>query len=168
VFRTTPEETLMPQDGSRDETVFASAEDPDWLPPEINTGVAHSARVYDYLLGGKDNFRADREGGDGLIAALPSAPVQARENRAFLGRAIRYLAGQAGIRQFLDIGTGIPAVGNTHEVAQAAAPDSRIVYVDNDRCKSGCVHTCRSGRPWCRRPLSAAPNSPKGRATRCR
>ena len=117
----------MAQDGSPDETVFASAEDPDWLPPEINTGVAHSARVYNYLLGGKDNFRADREVGDGLIAAIPSAPVQARENRAFLGRAVRYLAGQAGIRQFLDIGTGIPAAGNTHEVAQAAAPDSRIV-----------------------------------------
>jgi hypothetical protein len=132
VFCTTPEETLMPQDGSPDETVFASAEDPDWLPPEINTGVAHSARVYNYLLGGKDNFKADREVGDGLIAAIPSAPVQARQNRAFLGRAVRYLAEQAGIRQFLDIGTGIPAAGNTHEVAQAAAPDSRIVYVDND------------------------------------
>ena len=122
----------MPQDRSPDETVFASVEDPDWLPPEINTGVAHSARVYNYLLGGKDNFKADREVGDGLIAAIPSAPLQARENRAFLGRAVRYLAGQAGIRQFLDIGTGIPAAGNTHEVAQAAAPDSRIVYVDND------------------------------------
>ena len=122
----------MPQDGSPDETIFASVGDPDWLPPEINTGVAHSARVYDYLLGGKDNFAADREVGNGLIAAIPSAPVQARENRAFLGRAVRYLAEQAGIRQFLDIGTGIPAAGNTHEVAQAAAPDSRVVYVDND------------------------------------
>ena len=122
----------MPQDSSPDETVFAAAEDPDWLPPEINTGVAHSARVYNYLLGGKDHFKADREVGDGLIAAIPSAPVQARQNRAFLGRAVRYLAEQAGIRQFLDIGTGIPAADNTHEVAQAAAPDSRIVYVDND------------------------------------
>ena len=70
----------MPQDGSPAETVFASAEDPDWLPPEINTGVAHSARVYNYLLGGKDNFKADREVGDGLIAAIPSAPVQARQH----------------------------------------------------------------------------------------
>jgi S-adenosyl methyltransferase len=122
----------MPKDGSPNETVFASAEDPDWLPPEINTGVAHSARVYNYLLGGKDNFKADREVGDGLIAAIPSAPVQARQNRAFLGRAVRYLAREAGIRQFLDIGTGIPAAGNTHEVAQAVAPDSRIVYVDHD------------------------------------
>jgi hypothetical protein len=122
----------MPQDGSPHETIFAAAEDPDWLPPEINTGVAHSARVYNYLLSSKENFRADREVGDGLIAAIPSAPVQARQNRVFLGRAVRYLAEQAGMRQFLDIGTGIPAVGNTHEVAQAVAPDSRIFYVDND------------------------------------
>jgi hypothetical protein len=89
-----------------------------------------TSRNYDYLLGGKDNFKADREVGDGLIAAIPSAPAQARENRAFLGRAVRHLAAQAGRqagRQFLDVGTGIPAVGNTHEVAEAAAPDSRIV-----------------------------------------
>jgi S-adenosyl methyltransferase len=122
----------MPQDGSPDETFFTSVEDPDWLPPEINTGVAHSARVYDYWLGGKDNFAADREVGDALIAAIPSVPLLARDNRAFLGRAVHYLAREAGIRQFLDIGTGIPAAGNTHEVAQAVAPDSRIVYVDND------------------------------------
>ena len=122
----------MPQDGSPDETVSAAVEDPDWLPPEINTGVAHTARVYNYWLGGKDNFAADREVGDAIIAAIPSAPLMARDNRAFLGRAVRYLAREAGIRQFLDIGTGIPAAGNTHEVAQAVAPDSRIVYVDND------------------------------------
>jgi hypothetical protein len=122
----------VPQDGSPDETFFTSMEDPDWLPPEINTGVAHSARVYDYYLGGKDNFAADREVGDAIIAAIPSAPLQARDNRAFLGRAVHYLAREAGIRQFLDIGTGIPTAGNTHEVAQAVAPDSRIVYVDND------------------------------------
>ena len=122
----------MPQDGGPDETVLASVEDPDWLPPEINTGVAHSARVYDYLLGGKDNFAADREVGDGLTAAIPSMPLLIRDNRAFLGRAVGYLAREAGIRQFLDIGTGIPTGGNTHEVAQAAAPDSRVVYVDND------------------------------------
>src|ERR1700733_10696749 len=108
----------MPQDGGPDETVFASVEDPDWLPPEINTGVAHSAPVYNYLLCGKDNFAADREGWSRLLAARPPAPLQARENRAFLGRAVHYLAEQAGIRQFLDIGTGIPAAGNTHEVAQ--------------------------------------------------
>jgi hypothetical protein len=132
VFYRNPEETPMPQDGSPDETVSAPVEDPDWLPPEINTGVAHTARVYNYWLGGKDNFAADREVGDAVIAAIPSAPLLARQNRAFLGRAVHYLAMEAGIRQFLDIGTGIPAAGNTHEVAQAAAPDSRIVYVDND------------------------------------
>jgi hypothetical protein len=78
------------------------------------------------------NFAADREVGDAVIAAIPSTPFLARANRAFLGHAVRYLAEEAGIRQFLDIGTGIPTAGNTHEVAQAAAPDSRVVYVDND------------------------------------
>jgi S-adenosyl methyltransferase len=104
----------------------------DWLPPEVNTGVAHSARVYDYWLGGKDNFAADRALGDAMIEAIPSLPVMARANRDFLGRAVRYLAGEAGVTQFLDIGTGIPAAGNTHELAQAASPASRVVYVDND------------------------------------
>jgi len=124
----------MPEADSPDEPAPAPAAptDPVGLPPEINTGVAHSARVYNYLLGGKDNFAADREVGDAIIAAIPSAPLLARENRAFLGRAVRYLAREAGIRQFLDIGTGIPGAGNTHEVAQAVAPDSRIVYVDYD------------------------------------
>ena len=82
--------------------------------------------------GGKDNFAADRALGDTLIKAMPATRFVARANRAFLGRAVRYLAGEAGIRQFLDIGTGIPAAGNTHEVAQAVAPDSRVGYVDND------------------------------------
>jgi hypothetical protein len=122
----------MPPSGSADETVPASAEDPDWLPPEINTGKAHPARVYDYMLGGKDNFAADRALADAVTAAMPSAPIMARANRAFLGRAVRYLAEEAGIRQFLDIGTGIPAAGNTHAVAQAVASESRVVYVDND------------------------------------
>jgi hypothetical protein len=105
---------------------------PDQPPPEFNTGVAHPARVYDYWLGGKDNYAADRVLGDAVIAAMPSTRSSALANRAFLGRAVRYLATTAGIRQFLDIGTGIPTAGNTHEVAQAAAPESRIVYVDND------------------------------------
>ena len=105
---------------------------PDWMPPEINTGVAHSARVYDYWLGGKDNFAADRALGDAMIEAIPSLPVMARANRDFLGRAVRYLAREAEVTQFLDIGTGIPAAGNTHEVAQAASPQSRVVYIDND------------------------------------
>jgi S-adenosyl methyltransferase len=122
----------MPQNGRPSEAVPAVSEEPDWLPPEINTGVAHPARVYDYMLGGKDNFAADRALADAVTAAMPSAPAMARANRAFLGRAVRYLATEAGVRQFLDIGTGIPAAGNTHEVAQAAAPDSRILYVDND------------------------------------
>jgi hypothetical protein len=124
----------MPEARGRDVPVPVTAvpEDPGRLPPELNTGIAHPARVYDYWLGGKDNFAADRKVGDSVMAAIPSAPLLARENRAFLGRAVRYLAAEAGIRQFLDIGTGIPTAGNTHEVAQAAAPDARVVYVDND------------------------------------
>ena len=123
----------MPYHGSPEETVpAAAAEDPDWLPPEINTSVAHPARVYDYFLGGKDNFAADRALADAVAEAMPSAALMARANRAFLGRAVRYLATEAGVRQFLDVGTGIPTAGNTHELAQAVAPDSRVVYVDND------------------------------------
>jgi len=93
--------------------------------------VAHPARVYDYWLGGKDNFEADRIAGEATIAAYPAIRASARANRAFLARSVRYLA-EAGIRQFLDIGTGLPTANNTHEVAQSVAPDSRIVYVDND------------------------------------
>jgi len=125
--------------------VAADPDDPDWLPPEVNTGVAHSARVYDYWLGGKDNFAADRVLGEAIVKAMPTTVLAARANRAFLGRAVRYLSTEAGIRQFLDIGTGIPTAGNTHEVAQAAVPEARVVYVDNDRCKSGCTHV-RAGR----------------------
>ena len=106
----------------------------------INTSVAHLARVYDYWLGGKDNFAADREAAERVLAVTPGLRSRVRANRAFLARAVRYLAAEAGIRQFLDIGTGIPSANNTHEIAQAVAPDSRIVYVDNDRCKSGCTH----------------------------
>ena len=98
----------------------------------IDTSVAHSARVYDYLLGGKENFAADRDAGDQMIAALPNVVSGSRMNRAFLARAVRYLVTECGIRQFLDVGTGIPSAGNTHEVAQAIAPDARVVYVDND------------------------------------
>jgi SAM-dependent methyltransferase len=90
------------------------------------------ARIYDYLLGGKDNYAADREAVDAVLKIAPEMGFTARANRAFLGRAVRYLAAEAGIRQFLDIGTGIPTAGNTHHVAQAAAPDSRVVYVDYD------------------------------------
>ncbi len=99
---------------------------------EIDTSVAHPARVYDYWLGGKDNFAADREAAERVLAASPGLRFRVRANRAFLARAVRFLAGEAGLRQFLDIGTGIPAADNTHQVAQAVAPDARIVYVDND------------------------------------
>jgi O-methyltransferase involved in polyketide biosynthesis len=102
------------------------------LPPGINTNVAHSARVYDYWLGGKDNFPADRELAELMIQAIPNMRAMAAANRAFLSRAVRHLVGEAGVRQFLDLGTGIPTSPNVHEVAQATAPDTRVVYVDND------------------------------------
>jgi hypothetical protein len=98
----------------------------------FDPGVAHQARMYDYLLGGKDNYAADREAMDAILKVYPEGAFTARANRAFLGRVIRYLAGEAGMRQFLDIGTGIPTAGNTHEIAQAIAPQSRVVYVDYD------------------------------------
>ena len=98
----------------------------------IDTSVAHSARVHDYWLGGKDNFAADRAAGDAVMAAYPGIVMSVRANRAFLARAVRFLAAEAGIRQFLDIGTGIPAANNTHEVAQSVAPSCRVVYVDYD------------------------------------
>jgi hypothetical protein len=103
----------------------------EWTPP-FDTSVAHPARRYDYWLGGKDNFQADRDSGDAIAAAFPGVRIAARENRAFLRRAVTFLSDHAGIRQFLDIGTGIPTTNNTHEVAQSIAPASRIVYVDND------------------------------------
>jgi len=87
-------------------------------PPGVDTRVAHSARVYDWFLGGKDNFAADRAVGEAVVRAIPTIRIMARENRQFLGRAVRYLAGDAGIRQFLDIGTGIPTIPNVHEIAQ--------------------------------------------------
>jgi hypothetical protein len=98
----------------------------------LDTSVAHPARVYDYWLGGKDNFAADREAAERVLAAAPGLRFRVQANRAFLARAVRYLAEEAGIRQFLDVGTGIPSANNTHEVAQEVAPDSRVVYVDND------------------------------------
>ena len=104
----------------------------DGKPPTFDTSVAHVARVYNYWLGGKDNFAADRAAGEQAIKAFPDIVLSARANRAFLARAVRFLAGEAGIRQFLDIGTGIPTANNTHEVAQSVAPESRVVYVDND------------------------------------
>jgi S-adenosyl methyltransferase len=94
--------------------------------------VPQTARIWNYWLGGKDNYPADREVGDQILEAFPAIVENARASRAFLARAVRYLAGEAGIRQFLDIGTGLPTANNTHQVAQAVAPECRIVYVDND------------------------------------
>jgi hypothetical protein len=102
------------------------------LPPRLDTGTAHLARVWNYLLGGKDNFAADREVGDMILQMFPGIAHIARQQRRFLGRAVRYLADEAGIRQFLDIGTGLPTADNTHQIAQQVTPESRIVYVDND------------------------------------
>jgi hypothetical protein len=101
-------------------------------PFEIDTTVAHGARRYNYWLGGKDNFEADRVSGDAWVAAFPTVKIAAMENRGFLERAVTFLVKDAGIRQFLDIGTGIPSANNVHEVAQKIAPETRVVYVDND------------------------------------
>ncbi|MFF9349460.1 SAM-dependent methyltransferase [Streptomyces sp. NPDC014734] len=98
----------------------------------IQTDRPHSARVWNYLLGGKDNYAVDHQMGDVILKAFPDFAAIARLQRAFLARAVHFLAAEAGIRQFLDIGTGLPTANNTHEVAQRAAPESRIVYVDND------------------------------------
>ncbi len=105
--------------------------EPDWVPPGVDTKRANTARVYDYLLGGTHNFLADQDVARTLLAIEPTAREIMRANRAFLGRAVRFLAG-VGIRQFLDIGSGIPTAANVHEVAQEAALGSRIVYVDMD------------------------------------
>jgi SAM-dependent methyltransferase len=97
-----------------------------------NTNIPQSARVYDYWLGGKDNFPVDRALGDAIAEQVPTIRTMVRGQRAFLRRAVRWLAGEAGVRQFLDIGTGIPSAGNVHEVVQEIAPEARILYVDND------------------------------------
>ena len=102
------------------------------LPTGIDTSRPHPARTYDYFLGGKNNFAADREVADRVLAGWPAIRIGVRENRKFLARVVRYLAGEVGIRQFLDIGTGLPTADNVHEVAQSVAPSARVVYVDND------------------------------------
>ncbi|MEV7781675.1 SAM-dependent methyltransferase [Kitasatospora sp. NPDC088351] len=119
----------------------------DWEPPtELDTGVPHTARMYDYYLGGKDNFEADRKAAEAAVAAYPALPLLARTNREFLGRAVEFAAGR-GIRQFVDIGTGIPAVGSTNEVAQRVAPDARVVYVDNDPIVATHARALLAGHP---------------------
>ncbi|MFC5744541.1 SAM-dependent methyltransferase [Actinomadura rugatobispora] len=100
--------------------------------PEIRSDVAHAARVWNYWLGGKDNYEADRVAGDAVTATYPQIVDMAVKSRGFLVRAVRHLAAEAGVRQFLDIGTGLPTMQNTHEVAQGVAPESKVVYVDND------------------------------------
>jgi SAM-dependent methyltransferase len=110
----------------------STSEADDKPPAGIDVSTAHIARVYNYWLGGKDNYARDREAAGEVIAAYPPILASVRAQREFLGRAVRYLAAEAGIRQFLDIGTGLPSAGNTHELAQQAAPEAKIVYVDND------------------------------------
>src|SRR5919107_5082598 len=117
--------------GRKDEPVTDETPRPD-AGTGIDTTVPHSARVWNYWLGGKDNYAVDRETGDAVIAVYPQTKVTARESRAFLRRVVQFLAGEVGIRQFLDIGTGLPTADNTHEVAQRVAPDARVVYADND------------------------------------
>jgi SAM-dependent methyltransferase len=106
--------------------------EPGWIPPGIDTAKANIARVYDYWLGGSNNFRADQDAARAMIAVEPRIRAMARANRDFMGRAVRFLAAENGIRQFLDIGSGIPTGRNVHEVAQEAAPGSRVVYADVD------------------------------------
>jgi O-methyltransferase involved in polyketide biosynthesis len=101
-------------------------------PADVDVSVPQSARIWNYWLGGEDNFRADREAGEAFLAIFPEQRDKARACRRFLARAVRYLALEAGVRQFLDIGSGLPTADNTHEVAQRAAPGARVVYVDND------------------------------------
>jgi S-adenosyl methyltransferase len=103
----------------------------DWTA-KINTGVPNPARIYDYFLGGKDNFPADRDVAEQIVAIAPVARDVVEDNRAFLRRAVHHLAGEAKVRQFIDLGSGLPTQGNVHEIAQAVAPDARVVYVDND------------------------------------
>ena len=99
---------------------------------ELNTHIPHSARIYDYMLGGKDNFEPDRQAAEAVLAKAPALRVSMRANRQFMARVAHYLADERGIRQFLDVGTGLPTSPNLHEVVQRVAPESRIVYVDND------------------------------------
>ena len=114
-----------------DSTGAADAE-PEGAPPEIDVTKPHPARMYDYFLGGKDNFAADRAIATQVLDSWGSVRTAVRENRAFLGRAVKYLAGEAGVGQFLDLGTGLPSANNVHEVAQAINPEARVVYADND------------------------------------
>ncbi|HMH93378.1 MAG TPA: SAM-dependent methyltransferase [Streptosporangiaceae bacterium] len=122
------------------------AEEPGWVPPGVDTKRANVARVYDYLLGGSHHFLADQDLGRSLAAVDPNVRAIARANRDFLGRAVRFLS-DAGIRQFLDIGSGIPTQGNVHEAAQAADPEARVVYADIDRVAIAHSQAILAGNP---------------------
>jgi S-adenosyl methyltransferase len=110
-----------------------------WQALGLRTDIPHPARVYDYMLGGRDNFAADREMAERALQLVPEMRDSSRGNRDFLIRAVAF-ARDAGVRQFLDIGPGLPISPNTHEVAGLGPTDARVVYVDNDHCKSGCSH----------------------------
>ena len=133
--------------------------------PGINLGVPHPARVYDYFLGGKDNFEADRAAGEAGIRAFPKAAESARASRAFLRRVVRFLAGE-GVRQFLDIGTGLPSGENVHQVAQSLAPEARIVYADNDPIVLAHAHALLTGNPPGPLPMIAVHGSEAATASR--
>ncbi|MGX6605503.1 SAM-dependent methyltransferase [Micromonosporaceae bacterium Da 78-11] len=117
------------------------------MSDQIDVTKPHAARRYNYWLGGKDNFAVDRASGDEILESFPTARIAALENRRFLQRAVRFLAAEAGIRQFLDIGTGLPTAENTHEVAQSIAPESRVVYVDNDPLVMSHARALLTSRP---------------------
>jgi hypothetical protein len=139
------------QSDSADESTESGALDGsgrarDARPTALRVEIPHTARIYDYVLGGKTNFAADREAAEQTLAVFPNAYVGAQQNRAFLLRAVRFLA-EAGIEQFLDIGTGIPTSPNLHEVAQKITPAARVVYVDNDRAPRGAVLSSGGERP---------------------
>jgi S-adenosyl methyltransferase len=129
----TPEESNLDYTGGRSLcTVVRGRGTLSGVPPELNTTIPHSARIYDFLLGGKDNFEADRSAAGAIVEASPSLPISMRANLQYMARTAHYLAAERGIRQFLDIGTGLPTSPNLHEVVQAVDPKSRVVYVDND------------------------------------
>jgi len=135
--------------------------------PDFDPRTPSIARVYDYLLGGKDNFAADREAARQLLDAIPDVAAIARDKRSVLGRVVRYLATEGGVRQFLDLGSGLPTQANVHQLAQGVlgfAPGVHVVYVDNDYCKSGCTHA--QGRSGCLRRTRGAPV--KKHVTRCK
>jgi hypothetical protein len=123
---------MLPYRKRRDSAEGETVSEDQQAPVGVNTMIPNGARIYDYMLGGKNNFAADRAAAQQMLAAAPSAPLTARENRAFLGRAVRFLAEEAGIRQFLDIGTGLPTQNQVHEIAHSVAPDAQVVYVDFD------------------------------------